>query len=205
MNLAEAARSTCQLLLRFCLSFFKRCVLGAYLMFIKELGNSIWRLFNEDCHQFGLVSWRHARIRIGFYLPDIWLRIKTARRRERIAKGIPDALDLLVVCVEASMGLNAAINRVGEEIKFTHREVSDEFKLLNLELRTGKARDDALRNLANRIDLEDVNSLVTLLIQTDKFGLLVTSRNTTSRFFSRSWNVSVTNGPKTFTTWLTEW
>ena len=109
----------------------------------------------------------------GFYLPDMWLRVKTARRRKRIFNGLPDALDLLVVCVEAGMGLDAAISRVGEEIRLSDRELSDELRLLNLELRAGKARQEALRNLARRVDLEDMNSLVTLLVQTDKFGTSV--------------------------------
>jgi tight adherence protein C len=107
---------------------------------------------------------------IGFYLPDIWLRIRTVRRRRKIFNGLPDALDLLVVCVEAGMGLDAAITRVGEEIQLTDRELSSELKLLNLELRAGKARQEALRNLARRVNLEDMDSLVTLLVQTDRFG-----------------------------------
>ena len=106
----------------------------------------------------------------GFYLPDIWLRVRTARRKKRIFNGLPDALDLLVVCVEAGMGLDGAISRVGEEIRLSDRELSDELRLLNLELRAGKARQEALRNLATRVDLEDMNSLVTLLVQTDRFG-----------------------------------
>jgi len=106
----------------------------------------------------------------GFYLPDIWLRVRTARRKKRIFNGLPDALDLLVVCVEAGMGLDGAISRVGEEIRLSDRELSDELRLLNLELRAGKARQEALRNLARRVDLEDMNSLVTLLVQTDRFG-----------------------------------
>jgi len=110
---------------------------------------------------------------VGFYVPDVWLRIKIARRRDKIAEGLPDALDLLVVCVEAGLGLDAAINRVAEEIQLSNKLLSDELKLLNLELRAGKLRRDALRNLALRIDLEDVSSLVTLLIQTDKFGTSV--------------------------------
>jgi tight adherence protein C len=109
----------------------------------------------------------------GFYLPDLWLRIKSARRREKIAEGLPDALDLLVVCVEAGLGLDAAINRVAEEIKLSNKVLSDELKLFTLELRAGKLRRDALKNLALRIDWDDVNSLVTLLIQTDKFGTSV--------------------------------
>ena len=109
----------------------------------------------------------------GFYLPDIWLFIRTSRRKDKILKGLPDALDLLVVCVETGMGLDAAINRVAEEIKLGHKILSDELKLLNLEIRAGKSREDALRSLATRTGLEDINSLVTLLIQTDRFGTSV--------------------------------
>jgi len=107
---------------------------------------------------------------LGFYLPVIWLRIKTARRREKLERGFPDALDLLVVCVEAGMGMDAAINRVAREIRLSNKELSEELKLMGLELRAGKSRRDALKNLANRTNLEDVNSLATLLIQTDRFG-----------------------------------
>jgi tight adherence protein C len=110
---------------------------------------------------------------IGFYLPDIWLRFRTTRRKEKIIEAVPDALDLLVVCVEAGMGLNAAINRVGEEISLSNKPLSDELKLLGMELRTGKSREDALRNLVKRTDSEDISNLVTLLIQTDRFGTSV--------------------------------
>jgi tight adherence protein C len=120
---------------------------------------------------------------LGFYLPDIWLMIKTNIRREKLLEGIPDALDLLVVCVEAGMGLDGAIHRVAEETKLTHPVLSDELKLLNLELRAGKSRQDALRNLALRTNIDAMNSLVTLLIQTDKFG---TSVAKTLRVFSDS-------------------
>ena len=107
---------------------------------------------------------------IGLYLPNLWLKLKIASRKEKIQQGLPDALDLMVVCVEAGTGLDAAINRVGEEMKLTNKVLSGEFRLLNLELRAGKQRYDALRNLAMRTDLEDVSSLVTLLIQTERFG-----------------------------------
>jgi len=110
---------------------------------------------------------------LGRYLPELWLKIKTTIRKNRIFEGLPDALDLLVVCVEAGMGLDSAINRVGQELELSNKHLSDEFKLLNLELRAGKSKKDALRNLSVRTDLEDVNSLVTLLIQTDKFGTSV--------------------------------
>jgi tight adherence protein C len=106
----------------------------------------------------------------GWFLPNLWLHMKTAIRKRKIIEGLPDALDLLVVCVEAGMGLDAAINRVGKEIKLSHKELSDELKLLNLEIRAGKSRQEALRNLALRTDIEEVRNLVTVLIQTDKFG-----------------------------------
>ena len=109
----------------------------------------------------------------GFYSPNIWLRYKTDKRKEKLLEALPDALDLLVVCVEAGMGLDGAINRVAKEIKLKCSELSEELTFLNLELRAGKSRHDALRNLALRSDLEEMNSLVTLLIQTDKFGTSV--------------------------------
>lgn len=109
----------------------------------------------------------------GYYLPDLWLKIKTDLRKEKIQRALPDALDLMVVCVEAGMGMDAAIQRVTQEIKLSSPELSDELSLLNLELRAGKARQDALRNLAMRANIDAVNSLVTLLIQTDKFGTSV--------------------------------
>jgi tight adherence protein C len=107
---------------------------------------------------------------IGFYLPNLWLSIRISRRKEKIQLGLPDALDLMVICVEAGTGLDAAINRIGEEMKLTNKILSEEFRILNLELRAGKQRRDALRNLSLRTGLEDVNSLVTLLIQTEQFG-----------------------------------
>jgi tight adherence protein C len=110
---------------------------------------------------------------IGFYVPNVWLRFRTAKRKEKLMEGFPDALDLLVVCVEAGMGLDAAIRRVGEEIKLSNEILSDELNQLYLELRAGKLRQHALRSLAMRTNLEEVNSLVTLLIQTDKFGTSV--------------------------------
>jgi tight adherence protein C len=106
----------------------------------------------------------------GFYLPEIWLRQRIANRKEMIFLGLPDLLDLLVICVEAGMGLDAAFSRVAEEMRLSNRVLSDEFRLLNLELRAGKLRRDALRDLALRVDLEDLRSLVTVLIQTERFG-----------------------------------
>lgn len=109
----------------------------------------------------------------GFYGPDVWVRLVIARRQDQITRGFPDALDMMVVCVEAGMGLDQAIKRVADEIRLTHRVISDEFAQMNMELRAGRSRQDAMRNLAARTDVEDVKSLVTLLLQTDKFGTSV--------------------------------
>jgi tight adherence protein C len=110
---------------------------------------------------------------VGFYLPDIWLALRISSRKKSMMEGLPDALDLMVVCVEAGMGLDAAIHRVGQEMRLTNKVLSDELQLLNLELRAGKSRQDAFRDLAKRSGLEEVESLVTLLIQTDRFGTSV--------------------------------
>ncbi len=110
---------------------------------------------------------------MGVYLPEIWLRNRVAKRKLEFLNGLPDALDLLVVCVESGMGLDQALLRAGEEMKFANRIISEEFRLLNLELRAGKSRKEALANMAKNVDLEDVTSLVTLLIQSDSFGTSV--------------------------------
>lgn len=109
-------------------------------------------------------------VALGFYLPDIWLSLRISRRKRSIQDGLPDALDLLVVCVEAGMSLDAAIYRVGEEIKLENKDLSDELMLMNLEVRAGKLRRDALKNLALRTDVEDIRNLTALLIQADRFG-----------------------------------
>ena len=110
---------------------------------------------------------------VGFNLPQMWVKSKISRRKEKITEGFPDALDLLVVCVEAGMGLDQAISRVAAEMEMTNKPISEEFKMLNMEMRAGLTRRDALKNLSARTDLDDVNSLVTLIIQTDKFGTSV--------------------------------
>lgn len=107
---------------------------------------------------------------LGAALPDWWLRSAIRRRQERIQLALPDALDLQVVCVEAGLGLDQSLRRIGQELRGTHRELSDELQLLGLELNAGKARAEALRDLARRTEVEDLKSLVAVLIQTDRFG-----------------------------------
>jgi tight adherence protein C len=109
----------------------------------------------------------------GYLMPGIVLARMAKARQHRIRLSLPDALDLLVVSVEAGLGLDQAIQRVGEELAFAHPELCEELRLVNLELRAGKARSDALHNLADRTGVEDLVSLVSMLVQTDKFGTSV--------------------------------
>jgi tight adherence protein C len=110
---------------------------------------------------------------LGYILPGMVLARLAKRRAHRIRLSLADMLDLLVVSVEAGLGLDAALTRVGQELAFAYPELADELRLINLELRAGKPRAEALRNLADRTGVDDLSSLVTMLIQTDKFGTSV--------------------------------
>lgn len=110
---------------------------------------------------------------VGLYLPDFILERKAKRRTLAYEEGFPDAMDMLVVCVEAGLGLDAAIQRVANELQFSHPELANELKLVTLELRAGKGRADALRSLAERTALDDVRSLTSILIQSEHFGTSV--------------------------------
>jgi tight adherence protein C len=110
---------------------------------------------------------------LGYLLPGMGLARLAKKRQHRIRLSLADALDLMVVSVEAGLGLDQALQRVGEELAFAHKDLSDELRLVNLEMRAGKARSDALRNLADRTGVDDLSSLTAMLIQTDKFGTSV--------------------------------
>ena len=114
-----------------------------------------------------------AGLGVGYVLPGMGLARLAKRRAHKIRLSLADALDLLVVSVEAGLGLDQALSRVGAELAFAYPQLSDELKLINLELRAGKPRAEALRNLADRTGVDDLSSLVTMLIQTDKFGTSV--------------------------------
>jgi tight adherence protein C len=106
----------------------------------------------------------------GFLLPRFILNRLRSSRQLRITWGLADALDLMVITMEAGLGLNAAMLKVCEELKDVHPDISKEFELANLEIRVGRERSEALRNLADRTGVEDLNSLVGMLIQADRFG-----------------------------------
>ena len=107
---------------------------------------------------------------IGYALPSFLLQRRITARQERLRLSLPDALDLMVISVEAGMGLDQAIQNVSKELAITHRELSDELALVTLEMRAGKRRADALRALAERTDEPELRKLVAILIQSDRFG-----------------------------------
>jgi len=110
---------------------------------------------------------------LGFMLPRFILKRMITERQHRIKVGLPDALDLTVICVEAGLALDQAMMRVGEDLRHAHPELSNEFHLVNLEMRAGKPRVEALQNLAARTGADDIRQLVATLVQTDRFGTSV--------------------------------
>jgi tight adherence protein C len=111
---------------------------------------------------------------LGFILPRFILKRMIRDRQNRIRLALPDALDLTVICVEAGLALDQALMRVGQDLHHAHADLSDEFHLVNLEMRAGKPRAEALRNLVERTGVDDIRSLVGTLIQTDRFGTSIT-------------------------------
>lgn len=107
---------------------------------------------------------------LGFFLPGLWLERRLAIRRRQIENGLPDALDLLVVCIEAGSGLDQAILKTSDEISFAYPALGDELRILNSEIRAGKTRIEAFKSLAARTKVDDVRALTAMLIQTDRFG-----------------------------------
>ncbi len=107
---------------------------------------------------------------VGYMAPDFWLNWKMNRRRKRIRKSIPDALDLMVICVDAGLGLDQALLRVGGELAVSHGDIHTEFMQVNREQRAGRPRLEAWQNLADRTEIEEFNQFVGMLTQTDRFG-----------------------------------
>ena len=116
------------------------------------------------------VLWIASAFVLGFFLPRFALTRMIKNRKQHVTWGLADALDLMVISIEAGLGLNAAMVRVGEELREVHPEISEEFEMANLEIRVGREREEALRNLAERTGVDDLRSLVAMLIQADRFG-----------------------------------
>lgn len=122
-----------------------------------------------------------ATLGLGYLAPDFWLGRRIASRQLEIRLALPDFLDLLVVCVEAGLSLDQAVTRTAEELRLTHPEISDEMGLVMLEQHAGRPRIDAWKNLAERVDIEIIRTMVGAIIQADQFG---TSMSKTLRVYS---------------------
>ena len=117
-----------------------------------------------------VVFWFIVGTILAYYAPDLFVSRLIRHRRERVRLGLPDALDLLAICMEAGLGLDQALMRVGAELAGTHPDLSDEFNLISLEQRAGTPRIEAWRHMAERTRLEIISAFVSMLVQTDKFG-----------------------------------
>lgn len=120
-----------------------------------------------------ILLWILSAFVVGFFLPRYVLKKMIRSRQQRVRWGLADALDLMVISIEAGLGLNAAMMKVSSELMEVHPDISQEFELANLEIKVGRERDEALRNLAERTGVDDLHSLVAMLIQTDRFGTSV--------------------------------
>jgi tight adherence protein C len=107
---------------------------------------------------------------VGYMVPGLWLMTRISARQKQITNGLPDALDLLIVCVEAGSALDQAIVKASEELAIAYPALAEELRLITMETKAGKPRMEAFKNFAERTGAEDVRALVTMLIQTDKFG-----------------------------------
>ncbi len=117
-----------------------------------------------------LLFWIVALPLLGYLLPGMWLKRRTTARRERIRRSIPDALDLLGICVEAGLGLDQALLRIAAELTVSHPDINEELTQVNLEQRAGKARLEAWGSLAERTQIDEFKAFVSMLMQTDRFG-----------------------------------
>ncbi len=127
----------------------------------------VWGSSAEAFNKFSAVL---AAAAAGFFGPNEYVSIMSRRRQKEIRRGLPNALDLMVVCVESGLGLDQAILQVAKELEHAHPEISEEWAMVNLELKAGKRRPEALRNLAERTAVDDLKKLVAVLIQADRFG-----------------------------------
>lgn len=131
-----------------------------------------WLLLRQNAHHAASTTFVVLVIAAGagYYVPDFILKRKVAVRQREIFESFPDALDLMTVCVEAGLGMDAALARVGAEIGLKSPVLAEELQLVTLELRAGVSKEKALRNLALRTGVEDVDALVKMLIQAERFG-----------------------------------
>ncbi|MGJ5819216.1 type II secretion system F family protein [Paludibaculum fermentans] len=127
-------------------------------------------VWNSSAEGFNKGAAVLAAAGLGFFGPNEYVSIMSRRRQKEIRRGLANSLDLMVVCVESGLGLDQAILQVAKELEHAHPEISEEFAMVNLELKAGKRRPEALRNLAERTAVDDLKKLVAVLIQSDRFG-----------------------------------
>ena len=137
---------------------------------------------------FGLSRWYFALLGagLGFVLPSVWLGRQTAVRQKQIRNGLPDALDLMIVCIEAGSGIDQAIVKTSDELDIAYPALAEEMRLVTTEMRAGKPRLEAFKNFASRTKVDEVRSLVSMLIQTDRFGTSIAQALRTHAEVSRT-------------------
>jgi tight adherence protein C len=137
---------------------------------------------------FGLFRWYYAFFAgaVGFVAPSIWLGRMTALRQKQIRNGLPDALDLMIVCIESGSSIDQSIVKTSDELDISHPALAEELRLVTTEMRAGKPRLEAFKNFASRTKVDDVRSLVAMLIQTDRFGTSVAQALRTHAEVSRT-------------------
>jgi tight adherence protein C len=139
--------------------------LGARLAVPAALGLAAALIFTDNTILYFVIA-----LVLGFFAPDFWLGHAINKRRERLRLSLPDGLDLLSICLEAGLGLDQGIVRVGQELRVSHPALSEEFLLINFEQRAGMQRNAAWQSFAKRADFESARSFVAMLVQTDRFG-----------------------------------
>ena len=137
---------------------------------------------------FGFSKWFYALVAagLGFSLPSVWLGRQTAKRQKQIRNGLPDALDLMIVCIEAGSSIDQSILKASDELDLPYPALAEELRLVTTEMRAGKPRLEAFKNFASRTKVDEVRSLVSMLIQTDKFGTSVAQALRTHAEVSRT-------------------
>ena len=146
-------------------SYHADVFLGARLAVPAALGVAVALIFTENTVLLFLIA-----LVVGFFAPDFWLGHAINKRREQLRLSLPDGLDLLSICLEAGLGLDQGIVRVGQELRVSHTALSEEFLLINFEQRAGVQRNAAWQSFAQRADFESARSFVAMLVQTDRFG-----------------------------------
>jgi tight adherence protein C len=146
-------------------AFHADLFIGAKLLLPALVGLAVAFLLKESVFLWFILS-----VVTAFFVPDFWINHAIQARRLRIKLSLPDAVDLLAICMEAGLGLDQAIVRIGHEMKLSHPDLSDEFLQINLEQRAGSPRITTLRNMADRVGVESVRSFVNMLVQTERFG-----------------------------------